>query len=171
MLSPEEVQKVKDKAYQLGFEYEGKYRGCGQCLVAAVQDAIGIQNDPVFKATTGFAAGIGLMQDSACGGYAGGVLVLGSFMGRVRDNFVDPERIRFRAFEMARKLHDKFIAELGSVNCHGIQLKMFGRSYYLWDQDDLAKFDEAGGHTEKCTHVVGLAAGWTVEILAEEKLI
>jgi len=170
-MDEKKVQALGEKAYKLGFEYEVTYRGCGQCVIGAIQDTLGIKEDAVFKAATGFAGGIGLMQDSACGGYAGGVMILSSFIGREKDTFGDPEKKRFTSFALAKKLHDKFIKEFGTVNCHGIHLKMFGRPYYLWDPDQMAKFDEAGGHTDKCPHVVGTAARWVIELLAEEKLI
>ena len=39
-----------EKAYELGKEYEKVYRGCSQCVMAALQDAFGVKNDDVFKA-------------------------------------------------------------------------------------------------------------------------
>ena len=171
MKTKEEIAELAQKAYDLGFKYEVEYRGCGQCLLGAVQDVLEIQNEHVFKAGSGLAGGIGLMGDSACGGFVGGVMFLSSLLGREKNNFSDPEGIRFRSFEIAKKLHDKFIEEFGAVNCHAIHLKAFGRPYYLWDQDQYEKFDQAGGHSDKCPHVVGLAAKWVVEIAAEEGLI
>ena len=171
MKSPEEVEKLAQKAYDLGFEYEVEYRGCGQCALGALQDALGVKNDAVFKAATGFGGGIGLAGDSACGAYVAGVMFLSSLKGREKDNFADPERVRFQAFANAKKLHDKFIEEYGSVNCQGIQNKIFGRPFFLWDEDQMKKFDDAGGHADKCPHVVGLAAKCTVELAAELDLL
>ena len=170
-MTEDEMRALGEKAYTLGFEYEVKYRGCGQCIIAAVQDTLGIKEDAVFKAASGFAGGIGLMQDSACGAYAGGVMVMSGFKGRERDAFDDPDRKRFTAFSMAKKLHDRFIKEWGVVNCRDLHMKMFGRPYYLWDKDEMKKFDQSGGHKDKCPDVVGKAAKWVVEILFEENLI
>jgi len=171
MKSKEAVAELAKKAYDTGYKYEVEYRGCGQCLVGAVQEVLGLDDPTVFKAASGFAGGVGLMGDSACGGYAGGVMILSGFRGRTKDNITDPERIRFKSFELAGKLHEKFIKEFGTVNCHGIHMGVFGRPYYLWDEDQMGKFDEAGGHSDKCPHVVGLAAKWVVEVLAEEGLL
>jgi len=171
MKSEAEVAELIQKAYDAGYRNEVEYRGCGQCLVGAIQDVLGLNDPSVFKAASGFAGGIGLMGDSACGGYAGGAMILSCFKGRTKDNFGDPERVRFKSFDLSRKLHDKFIKEFGTVNCHGIHMSTFGRPYYLWDQDQMGKFDEAGGHSDKCPHVVGLAAKWVIEVLAEEGLI
>ena len=167
----DKAAEMKRKARELGFEYEKTYYGCGQCVVAAVDDAVGGGDPNVFRAASGFAGGIGLAGDSACGAYAGAVLALGHRLGRERDNFADPDKVRFKSFAMAKRLHDRFVAELGSVNCHGIHARLYGRPFYLWDNDDRVKFDEMGGHAQKCPEVVGLAAMWAVEILEEEGLL
>ncbi len=44
---------VMEKAYQLGKKYEQTYKGCSQCVIAALQDAFNIRNEDVFKAATG----------------------------------------------------------------------------------------------------------------------
>lgn len=56
-----------EQAYRLGKTYEQSYRGCGQCVVAAVQDTFGLQDDAVFRVAAGFAAGGGLCGDGNCG--------------------------------------------------------------------------------------------------------
>lgn len=53
-------QEMLTKAYELGFKYEKEYYGCCQCVLAAIQDTLGIENEAVFKSGTGLAAGIGL---------------------------------------------------------------------------------------------------------------
>ena len=57
------------------------------------------------------------------------------------------------------------------MTCRDIQCKVFGRIYYLADKDEFMKLEEAGGHEDKCTGVVGWASQALVELLAEEKLI
>lgn len=166
MNTKEELMK---KAYQLGFEYEKTYRGCGQSCLAAVQKSLGIEDNMVFKAATGLAGGVGLMGISACGALLGGTLVIGQLFGRELSNFADPEGVRFQVYEMTKRLHDRFITEYGSSNCHDIQKSVFGRSYNLWDTEDFKRFDEDGGHTTKCPEVVGKAAQWTVELIWEEQ--
>ncbi len=166
-----QIEKIKEKAYQLGFENEAKYRGCGQCAVGALQDALNIDDPNVFKAASGFAGGIGLAGDSACGAYAGAVMIFGHYLGREKDNFGDPERVRFDSFAMAKRLHDLVLEELGSVNCHNIHNRVYGRPYYLWDPDQMTKFDEAGGHTTGCPKVVGTVSRLAIQVLEEYKFI
>jgi len=162
------VEEVLKKAFDLGFEYEKVYMGCSQCVLAAIQDLFEKKNDEVFRAASGLAGGVGLCGDGCCGAYTGGVMALSQLYGRTRENFLDPDRTRKKGFDLAKKLHDKFIAEYGSVICRDIQQKIFGRSFYIRDADEYSKFEKAGGHEEKCPSVVGNGARWVAEILLEE---
>lgn len=166
-----EKKEILDKAYRLGFEYEKVYKGCSQCTIAAIQDSLGIRDDSVFKAGTGFAAGGGLTGIGLCGGYVGGVMVISQLLGRERSNFEDPERIRFKSFELVRKFLEKYIRELGSIICRDIQIIRFGRPYYIADMSDFEKFEESGAHVDKCTDVVARAAQMAVELILDEGLI
>lgn len=164
-------KELLEKAYELGFEYEKTYKGCSQCVIAAIQDTLDIRDDSVFKAATGLAGGGGLTGIGLCGGYAGGVMVLSQLLGRERSIFDDPERVRFRSFDLAKQLADEFIREFGTIICRDIQIKKFGRPYYLRDPEDFNKFEEAGGHDDKCTDVVGKAAQMAVKIILDEGLV
>jgi C_GCAxxG_C_C family probable redox protein len=168
------AKNAAEKAYKLGKEYEKKYMGCGQCAVAALQDALNIRNDDVFKATTGLAGGGAGTTDGSCGAYVGAIMVLGSLLGRERDKFDDFDSIapNSPAFTLMRKFRDKFIQEYGSVICRDIHTKVLGRPYYLVDPDEFKKFEEAGGHSDKgCIEVVGKAAKWMAELIEEEGLL
>jgi len=168
----EEAKKeLLEKAYKLGFEYEKVYRGCSQCAIAAIQDTLDIRDDNVFKAGTGLAAGGGLTGIGVCGGYVGGIMVLSQLLGRERSNFEDSERVRFKSFELARKFLWQYTQELGSIICRDIQLIRFGRPYYIADMDDFEKFEEAGGHVDKCTDVVGKASQLAVKLILDEGLV
>lgn len=168
MNKAEKKKAVMKKAYNLGFEYEKVYKGCSQCVLAAVQDLFGEKNDDVFRAASGLAGGAGLCGDSGCGAYSGGIMALSQLYGRVRKNFLDPERTRRKSFDLAKQLHDKFIAEYGSVICRDIQQKILGRGYYLRDPEEFEKFEKAGAHADKCPSVVGNAAAWVAGTLWAE---
>jgi len=163
--------KLAKKAQTLGKQYEKTYRGCGQCVIAALQDTLEIRNDDVFKAATGLAGGAGLAADSGCGAYVGSILILGLLLGRERKNFTDPEGIRFRTHQLARKFRERFIQEYGSVICRDIQNKILGRYYYLADPHEYEKFHNAGAHDIHCPEVVGKAARWMTEMIMKENLI
>jgi len=164
-------QELLDKAYELGFEYEKVYRGCSQCVIAAIQDTLDIRDDSVFKAGTGLAGGGGLTGIGVCGGYVGAVMVLSQLVGRERSNFEDPESIRFKTFGLTRKFLEEYVRELGSIICRDIQLIKFGRPFYIADANDFEKFEAAGGHVDKCTDVVGKAARIAVKLILEEGLV
>lgn len=171
MTSPMDKEQLLKKAYDLGFEYEKVYRGCSQCSIAAIQDTLNIREDNVFKASTGLAAGGGLTGIGVCGAYAGAILMLGLLCGRERDNFADPEKIRFRSFGLAKKFTEKYIQEFGSIICRDIQASRFGRPYYIADPEEFQKFEDAGGHVDKCTDVVGRGTRLAVEFILDEDLL
>lgn len=165
-----ESHDLKNRAWQLAYEFEAKYGGCAQCVLAALKETIGGIPEEVFKSATGLAGGIGL-QGYACGALTGGVLALSSYLGREYSNFADPQRVRFQTARMCEKLIGKFTAEYGSPNCAAIQTKLMDRSYRLSVPEDLADFLAAGGHDDKCTGVCGNSARWVIEILEEEGLL
>ena len=162
--------QAAEKAYQLGKKYEMAYKGCSQCVLAALQETFKFQDDAVFKAADGLTGGGGICGDGSCGAYAGAIMALSSLVGRTRDDFEDRAGASMKSFGLAQRLRQRFIDEYGSVICRDIQNKIFGRSYYLPDLDDLEKFEKAGGHTDKCPEVVGKAARWAAEIIIEDGL-
>jgi len=165
------AEKAVEKAYELGKNYEKTYRGCSQCVVAALQDVFNIRNDDIFKSATGLAGGSAMSGEGGCGAYVGAIMVLGCLVGRERDNFSDPEGIRFKTHQLAGKLRKKFIDEYGSIVCRNIQTKVLGRYYYLADPQEYEKFHNAGAHDIHCPEVVGKAARWMAEIIMEENLV
>jgi len=165
------MMELLEKAYELGKTYERTYRGCGQCVIAALQDALNIRNDDIFKAATGLAGGTGLASDSGCGAYTGAIMVLSSLVGRERNDFSDSENIRFKTHQLTRKFRERFIREYGSVICRDIQNKILGRYYDLADPQEYEKFHNAGAHDVHCPEVVGKAAKWMAEIILKENLI
>ena len=167
-------QELMDKAYTLGFEYEKTYKGCAQCAFAALQDALGKRNaetDAIFQSLTGMAGGGAREGDGSCGAYVGASAFFGYILGRSRDDFADPAKIRLKTFAMVKKLHDKFVDKYGTPVCHPIHRKLYGRPFYIADADEFAKFEAAGAHDSGCTGVVGDTARWAVEILADEGLV
>src|SRR4030042_2132950 len=159
---------IAERAYNLGREYEKNYKGCSQCVLAALQDSFKMRNDDVFKAATGLAAGCGASTDGNCGAYSGGIMFLSMLSGRERDDFKDSSGKVFMNFQLVNKLRGMFIQEYGSVICQNIQTKIFGRPYYLLDPDEFEKFEKAGAHDVHCLEVVGKAAKWTADLIITE---
>jgi C_GCAxxG_C_C family probable redox protein len=164
------VQKedIIQRAFSLGLEYEKKITCCCQCTIAAIQDALDVRNDAVFKAGSGLTAGGGLSCEGSCGGYTGGVMVMSSIFGRRRELWDDDREERDCSHKMAEALMEKFNREYGSSICKDIQEKIFGRTFDLWDAREKEAFEKAGAHVDKCTTAVGKAAAWATEIVLEE---
>ena len=167
----EKSDRLSRQAYELGYKYEQDCRGCGQCLLAAVLDTLKLKRNELFQSATALAGGVGLLGDGCCGAYLGGVMLLGDMVGRSRDNLDDKEGHRFKTYKLAAEFHRYFIEQYGTVICRDIQAKTMGRGYFIADTDEMAKFEEAGGHFDKCPEVVGLAGGWLIELLAKNDML
>ena len=173
MMNEIEKAKLIKRAFETGFNYEKNYRGCAQCTLATFFEMTGHTEPVLFQAASGLSAGIGINGDGSCGGYTGGVLFMSSLIGRRLDRIpIDTDRpAQLKSYEMAQKLHDKFIESYGSVTCADIHKRIFGKSYCLREQGVSEAFEEAGAHVDKCTTVVGNACSWVAEILIEEGLL
>ena len=161
------------KAYELGIAYERHSYGCSQCTVAALYRLLDFPAVLV-KAACSNAGGAAGQLLGTCGGAIGGMMVLDYYCGRPSNTcrIVKSFQIRtLRTFIMgvriSRQLVNKFIENYGGFNCTNVQLQLYGRVFYLADNDDMKKLEAAGGHSnpEKCPGVVGISAKWTLEIL------
>jgi len=159
------------KAWMLGYSSEKAIRGCAQCTLKALFELTGIKDSNLFSAASGFSGGMAIMGDGVCGGYSGGVLFMGMLMGR-RLEFADGDKERqYKSYEMAQKLHDRFIETYGSIICSEIHKKILGKAYILKTKAVRDEFERAGAHIDKCTSVIGQATMWVTELLKEEGLI
>lgn len=161
-------------AYEHGFYNEATYHGCAQCTIKAFYDTIGSQGkeqDYLFKAASGMAGGITCCIDSACGGYSGANLIIGTYVGRTLDSLGKEGSSAKKSHELGRFVHDKFIEVYGSTICKDLHTCKFGRSYNLRDPEEAQAFHNAGAHDEYCPTTVGLASSWLVEVLFDQGLI
>lgn len=159
-------EKPGDKAYEAGFEFERDYGGCAQCAIASLYRIFPeLKNEEVFRSATGLGAGVGLTTLGNCGALTAAVMILSQIHGRELANIADPEKKRFVAYKLGRKLVRRFLDEYGTVTCGEIQKKLMGRSFNLYEEWDA--FLAAGGHSTACTSVVGNAARWAAELIEE----
>jgi C_GCAxxG_C_C family probable redox protein len=156
-------EEILEKAYQLGKFYEKKCTGCAQTVVAAIFEALGIWNEDVFKAASGLADGLGLTGDGSCGALVGGSMVIGYLYGRGKDEFEDMNK-PMKSYAMVKKLHDKYIKIYGTCRCHDVQNKFMGRSFNLWNAEEL-KIAFKSGMMEHCSELVGNIARLTTKII------
>lgn len=163
----EDRQRILDQVYRLAYDYEGTHGCCPQCVLAAIDDVLGIGGDDVFKAAHGLAGGGGLTGQGTCGALAGAMLAVGAKNGRDRADFGNGSHMH--SYVLAKRIYDSFVGEFGSPICSEIQTRTMGRSYDMWDQKDFKAFLADGGHEDKCTNVAGTAARMAADLLLESE--
>lgn len=166
---PEDDVKVAltKRAYHLGFVSEKTYKGCAQCTLDALFRLTGQVDEAVFQSASGFSGGMAICGDGVCGGYAGGIMFMGSRVGRRYQQMMeDGDKLaQYASYDMAQRLHDRLFSTYGSVICRDIHTQIFGRDYCLRTKAVREEFETAGAHTTKCTNVVGTACAYAAEIL------
>ena len=166
-----ELMKKAREAYQLGFDYEKTYHGCGQCVIAAMTEVLDNFDKEVFESATGLSGGVGLINQNTCSAYTAGVMVFGMCYPRRRENFDGDRENKYTTFGLAQSLHQKFLDEYGSVCCGDIHTRKYGRAYDLSKKTERELFEDAGGHGQDgCTEVVGKAAKWALVLISEEQM-
>lgn len=134
--------EIIQKAYELGYQYEGQYKGCARCTVAALQDAIDFipVNEELFRAASCLDGGATPTKLANCGSFTGSGMLIGWACGT--DRFGDNSL----SHKLIHKVHARFEEEFGSVICKEIR-------------------EKTGG---KCPEVVGNAAKWATEIVLRQ---
>jgi C_GCAxxG_C_C family probable redox protein len=163
-----ERKEILEKAYDLAFKYEAERGSCPQCVVAAILETLNVGDPKTVQAADALAGGTALTTQGTCGALVGGLLAIGSVVGRTYKDFSAGERKR-RVFMYSKKLYDKFVEEYGSPLCKDIHMKLFGRTYNLLDSKEYKEFEDAGAHVDKCPKVAGNVARWTAEIILDIK--
>jgi C_GCAxxG_C_C family probable redox protein len=163
----ENRQQVMDRAFSLTKRYEMENGDCAQCVFAGVTEALGIENDDVFRAATGFADGIGLTGDGHCGALSGGVMAISYAFGRKRDEFSRRGKM-MKSLLLSKELQSRFTARHGACRCRDIQAKYHGRFFNLYDPADMEAALKAG-LVETCSTLAGEAARMTVELILEQQ--
>lgn len=121
-------QELLDKVYTAAFRYEADMGSCPQCVLAALKETLDVGDETLIQSADGLAGGTSLSSQGTCGALVGGMLALGSLVGRPYRDFSEGKRKRL-VFKYTAMLYDRFIAEYGSPLCCDVQTKLFGRSY------------------------------------------
>jgi mannitol-1-phosphate 5-dehydrogenase len=170
--SPEDADKVKTMkdAYHQGFMSEKTYKGCAQCTLDAMFKLTGKTNEMVFQCASGFSGGMAISGDGVCGGYSGGLMFMGSLVGRRYKEMLEngDKDAQYMSYTMAQTLRDRFLETYGSVICSDVHKQIFGKSFCLRTKAMRNDFEAVGAHTTKCTNVVGTASAYIAEILYDE---
>lgn len=157
----QERQVLAQQAYDKALRYELDYGCCPQCVLAAVQETVGVVDDATIKAVHGLSGGGGLCGQGACGALTGGLVALSAKRGRDRDKL---DRGRFIGnFQKGRELVERFRAEFGGVTCEELQRQFTGRTYDMWNAEEYQAFSEARG--DRCARATATVTRWVVEML------
>jgi len=167
-------EALPEAAYDLGFNFEKYNFSCSQSTVAALHELLEI-DDAVVKVAMPLSGGTAEQFLGTCGALSGGLMVLSYYFGRTPDKMSYKETAKegikdlFASMPVTKMLADKFVEEYGTILCPHIHRQLFGRTYWLRDQQELEKFEKAGGHSapDKCCSVAGKGARWTLEILMD----
>lgn len=160
-------REILDRAFTLAKKYELENGNCAQCVFSGVTEALGIENNDVFRAATGFADGIGLTGDGHCGALSGGVMAISCLFGRKRDEFARRGKM-MKALLLSRQLQSKFIEKYGVCRCHDLQTKFYGKFFNLLDPAEMEAAVKAGV-METCSTLAGEVARITVELIFEQQ--
>ena len=100
----------------------GQGYNCAQAIMAAKTDITGISRLDSLRITTGFGAGMAMMQKT-CGAVTGAYLVIGAKHGRVNP---DDEASKNKTYSLIETFNRKFLELNGSLDCRellGVNLK------------------------------------------------
>ena len=153
--------KLGQEAYEKAVRYELDYGCCPQCVLAAVQETVGVIDDSVIKASHGLSGGGGLSGQGACGALTGGLMALSAKRGRDRDKL---DKGRFiNNFKKGQELVERFRAEFGGVTCQELQHRFTGKTYDMWNPEEYKAFDQARG--QQCARATATVTRWVVEMM------
>ncbi|GAI92651.1 unnamed protein product, partial [marine sediment metagenome] len=105
------------------------------------------------KPGSGLADGLGLTGDGSCGALVGASMVIGYLFGREYKDFGDMYK-PMESYRLVKNLHDQYVEKYGSCRCHDVQESLVGRTYNLWDPNDLKEAFNSG-MMEHCSKLVG----------------
>ena len=159
-------EEILDEAYAKAKQYELENGNCSQCTVAGIFDALGIDNEDIFRASTGLSDGIGLTGNGQCGALSAGTMAIGYLFGRKREDFGNTRKM-LKSCILSKKLHDQFMEKYGTCRCADMQVKLMGRFYNMYDPAD---YEEATkiGFQNTSSMVVGEVARMAAKIILEE---
>jgi len=161
------MDEILNRAFESAKQHELESGDCPQCTIAGIFEALGIENDDVFRAATGLADGVGLTGDGHCGALSGGTMAISYLFGRKKEDFGKMRKI-LKACILSKRLHDQFVEKYGTCRCADIQIKLAGRFFNLYDPAEVETFMKIG-MLDKCSTLVGEVARMATKIILEER--
>jgi len=161
-------QEMIDKAVETAKNTQMRYDLCSRSAIYGLQSVFDFIPDAFVKASASLAGGCGSASGS-CGAYAACLLAVGlKFNSTMDEETADPSAFPNKTAAAFNEYRDRFRAVMGTTLCPDIQEKLFGRSYKLYDPEELQEYLSLPGHAQKCAEVVGTAARLAAEMLLGE---
>ncbi len=154
-------KELAEQAGALALKLEIEHGCCPQCVLAAVQDTVGLISDETIKASHGLSGGGGLSGVGLCGSLVGGILALGSKRGRDREKFAKGKFIG--NFSRANELSLEFKEKFGGLTCQELQHQFTGKTYDMWKPEEYQDFTDRRG--DQCARTAEFVTQWVVERL------
>jgi C_GCAxxG_C_C family probable redox protein len=159
-------EKLIEEIGELALQYDMKHSGWSQSVLAALQEKLDLKDDGAFRAASALSGGIA-RRGETCGALIGGIMAISQIVGR--ESIQDTEQYR-KAMVPATDMYLRFEEELGHTLCAEIHKILYGRSFKLYEQEDLEAFLAAGGHEpEGCPGICRKAAKIAADIVLDLK--
>lgn len=160
----QDFEALIKRASKLAHDYELKYFGCSQTVLAALIETFGIGGADVLRASTCLAGGIA-RRGHVCGALTGGLMMIGLLIGR-DDLEMFPQYQR--GMDYGNSLYEKFVDLYGTVSCSELQKQHFGRSYDLQSPEEREALHKRMGEVEKgCQSVTCEGARLAAEVIVD----
>jgi hypothetical protein len=164
-------EEIIKKAYELGVEYEAKYKGCCESTFLAIVDALrwgGLEIVPedmeekLYSGICLLTAGVCFTGEGTCGAVTGSVMAIGLALG-IPKVTEDAQAGSQAGLKIRDTLLAKYYQEYGSILCKDVQRKYFGKAWNLTNEEMTKEFLSI---TDGCT--IRQTAAWTTEIILDE---
>jgi C_GCAxxG_C_C family probable redox protein len=157
-------EEAMDMAFRAGFEGERERFCCSQESFHAISSTLGYKNPQIFKCLSAYEGGTAITTEGTCGAVAGALAAFSMFFGRTYDQWAEKNMVCDSSF-MGQELIKRFKARYTSIICRQILTHEMGRPFDFSKKEELACYEEMGGHAKVCPAIVGRAAAMAVDIL------
>lgn len=167
-LSPDEKERLIQKAKDVGFQTETDHGNCIQSCLNGIYQAfpdIGLTED-MLQACFGIAGGCGCSLMGTCGALNAAAWVISLFYGRpIRDLDGDYDRCH----ELVREVVERFQREYDGILCREVMVHNMGGVYDWKTPEGDAAYMEHDG-TFHCATAVAFCAGIIGRMIVDGRL-
>ena len=164
-LGQEEKLELLKRIEESASYNESVYHGCCRSVLKALQIHFGLENDVAIKASTALGGGVARTGEG-CGALLGGLMAIGLAYGPDAMEDTRTSAAYQKTMDCGMKLSDRFKKEFGSIRCHEVQKKLFGRHYDVRNAEDTKEFRKSAH--KKCEDLVSaLSARFAAEVILD----